>query len=296
MLKILLLGGSGFVGKNMFQTLSTIFNVYTTQRNKTSNDDSIYFDITNESTWQNLLTIDFDVVINSIGYGVVKLQRDTDTLFQINYILPMRLREYLAKKKADMFWVQIGTAFEYSLTNTEITEESETNPMTLYGISKLMFSNYLIKSANNNFLLLRPFAMFGQYEDNSKIIPALINAQKTNEAVDLSTGQQQRDYFFVEDFTNFIAILLEKGIYKFSQNCINVGSGSLQKLTDIADKLASKCPNYSKGLWKWGVIKQREGESPKFYNASTRCHDLGLKLTPLDDALFITVKHYWEKK
>lgn len=295
MLNILLLGSTGFVGKNIHKTLSQKFSVYTTQRKTSEDNDTLYFDITKENTWQNLLTVDFDIVINSIGYGVVKSENDTNKLFQINYVLPMQLREYLSNRNPNLFWIQIGTAFEYSLTNTKITEDSQTNPMTLYGISKLMFSNYLTKSVNNNFLLFRPFAMFGQYEEKSKIIPALINAQRNNEAISLSTGQQERDYFFVEDFTNLILKVLEGNIHELSGSCINVGSGIPQKLTVIAERLANKCPNYSENLWKWGDIEQRDGESPKFYNASRRCYDLGFTLTPLDKALSQTINHYWEK-
>jgi dolichol-phosphate mannosyltransferase len=294
MIKILLLGSSGFVGKNLLEKLSTKFAVCTTQRKTTTNSDVIYFDIEKDNTWQNLLSIDFDIIINSIGYGVVKSENDVNKLFQINYVLPMRLREYLLEKKNKPFWLQIGTAFEYSLSDEEITEESQTNPSTLYGISKLMFSNYLNQSGDGNYLLLRPFAMFGKYEEKSKIVPALINAQKECEILHLSTGEQQRDYCFVGDFTNFIAKLISDNISNFSQRCINVGSGIPQKLTAIADIIAVQCPNYSVKLWNWGKMEQRVGESSKFYNASTKCYELGFLMTPIEIAVQKTVQYYYE--
>ena len=37
------------------------------------------------------------------------------------------------------------------------------------------------------------------FEDESKIIPYLILSQKNKVAIDLSSGTQRRDYFFVED-------------------------------------------------------------------------------------------------
>jgi dolichol-phosphate mannosyltransferase len=294
MTNILLLGSSGFVGKNLFDTLSVMFNVHTTQRKTFINSDIIYFDIEKVDTWKNLLSIDFDIVINSIGYGVVKTENDANKLFQINYVLPMRLREYLLEKKTNTFWLQIGTAFEYSLSEERITEESQTNPSTLYGISKLMFSNYLNQSSDGNYLLLRPFAMFGKYEEKSKIVPALINAQKECETLSLSTGDQQRDYFFVGDFTNFIAKLISDNISNLSQRCINVGSGIPQKLTAIADIIAVQCPNYSIKLWNWGKLEQRVGESSKFYNASTKCYELGFLMTPIEISVQKTVQFYFE--
>lgn len=296
MLNILLLGSSGFVGKNLSEALCDKYGINNTQRIDPTNNTIVYFDLEKKDTWANLLTINFDVIINSIGYGVVKAENDLNKLFQINYILPMQLREYLIKQKPDLFWIQIGTAFEYSLTNEEILENSETNPLTFYGISKLMMSNYLISSSNDNFLILRPFAMFGKYEEKTKIIPALINAQKEKRIIDLSSGTQERDYFFVEDLTRFLDKLLEKDVNEYKRELINVGSRIPRNLLEIADQLASKCPDYSEELWNWGKLPQREGESKRFYNASSKCFEFGFELTPLDIALNNTINHYWKNK
>lgn len=296
MLNILLLGSSGFVGKNLSVALSTKFNTSSTQRVDSINDNIVYFDLEKKDTWANLLLVNFDIVINSIGYGVIKSENDVHQLFQINYVLPMQLREYLIEQKPDLFWVQIGSAFEYSLTNEEILESSDTNPLTFYGISKLMMSNYLINAVNDNFLILRPFAMFGKYEEKTKIIPALINAQKEKQMIELSSGTQERDYFFVNDFIRFLVKLLEADIYKYKRELVNVGSGIPMKLSNIANYLAPKCPEYSDKLWHWGELPQREGESKRFYNASTKCFELGFELTPLDIALTNTINHYWQIK
>lgn len=296
MLNILLLGSSGFVGKNLSEALSKKYNVKTTQRIDPINDNKVYFDLEKKETWANILTANYDVVINSIGYGVVKSENDLNKFFQINYILSMQLREYLIKQKTDLFWIQIGSAFEYSLTNEEISENSETNPLTFYGISKLMMSNYLSSSSNNNFLILRPFAMFGKYEEKTKIIPALINAQKDKQTIDLSTGTQERDYFFVEDLTRFLSILLENGVHQYKRELINVGSRIPRTLLTIANQLASKFPDYSEELWNWGKLPLREGESKRFYNSSSKCFELGFELTPLDVALTKTINYYCKNK
>lgn len=293
MLNILLLGSSGFVGKNLSEALSNNYNVNNTQRIDPINN-VVYFDLEKRDTWKNLLTVNYDVIINSIGYGVVKAENDLNKLFQINYILPMQLREYLIIQKPDLFWIQIGTAFEYSLTNEEISENSKTNPLTFYGISKLMMSSYLNSSANDNFLILRPFAMFGKYEEKTKIIPALINAQKKKQTIDLSTGIQERDYFFVEDLTRFLDKLLEKGIDQYKRELINVGSRIPINLLELANQLASKSPDYSEEVWNWGKLPLREGESKRFFNASSKCFELGFELTPLDVALTYTINHYWQ--
>lgn len=295
MIKILLLGSSGFVGKNINEIISKTFSVIKTQRLDIKNDKIVYLDLEDKNTWQNLLPLKFDIVINSIGYGVVKNEINCDKFININYILPMELREYLINYFPNLFWIQIGTAFEYSLDCERIDESSQTNPQTLYGISKLMFSNYLLKSSNRNFLILRPFAMFGKYEENSKIIPTLIYSQILKERVKLSSGLQERDYLYVDDFVNFLLEIIVNNVNKLSGEIINVGSGHPLELFKIAQILSNQIEEFNELFWEWGKLTQRDGEAKKFYNYSTKCFDLGLEITPLDEALKFTVNHFRKK-
>jgi nucleoside-diphosphate-sugar epimerase len=121
-----------------------------------------------------------------------------------------------------------------------------------------------------------------------------IGKGKEKQIIDLSTGTQERDYFFVEDLTKFLDKLLAKDVNKYKRELINIGSRIPRNLLEIANQLASKCPDYSDKLWNWGKLPQREGESKRFYNASSKCFELGFEITPLDLALNHTINHYWQ--
>jgi nucleoside-diphosphate-sugar epimerase len=289
--KILILGATGFVGSHVFEDLSNVFETYGSSRN--ANDtNQIQFDITKENTWSSIIEIEPSVIINCIGYGVVKNELDIKQMIDINYLQTVKLFDFIFSKLPNTFLIHIGTAFEYNLNQTKLTENSICCPQTYYGISKLMASHFLLsKNDLFNFTILRPFSMFGPYEHESKIIPYLINAQKNKLAIPLSSGTQQRDYFFVKDLSNFIKTIINKP-YNSIPHLLNIGSGKTYSLIDLGKAIATLLPEYNEEFWQWGEIPSRLGESDAFYNASNLAFDNGFKLSPLSHGIEQTLNYY----
>ena len=191
------------------------------------------------------------------------------------------------------YWIQIGTAFEYDLSGDAIDERTACLPKTHYGISKLMMSNFLQSQAmKNNFTILRPFGMFGKYEDGSKFFPYLINAQKTKRTIDLSPGTQQRDYFYVKDLGIFIKDILLRKTYTQLPQVMNLGSREAISFRDYASILQDEIPAFDPALWNWGKVAFRKGESAMFYSASTIGSSFGFKVSPLKDGFKETADYY----
>lgn len=268
-MNILLLGSSGFVGRNIFNFLQTKHNLIVTSRTgKHFFDKFVEFDLLKPTTWENLNNIKVDAVINALAYGVIKHETDIETMYKVNYFEMIKLYELLRQNNSALHWIQIGTAFEYDLFVNAIDENSACVPLTHYGISKLMFSNYLFgRKLDENFHLLRPFAMFGPFEDDSKIIPALIQAQLHNKSLALSTGNQQRDYIYVENISILIEKILEQP-QKFVK-LINLGSGTKLTLQQIGYYILNNINEKKQELWQWGTLPKRFGEPESFFSNST---------------------------
>ena len=287
---IAILGANGFVGRNTAKKIKQYFKFTTYDR---KGDNVEYFDFFDKNSWKNLVEKEHNIIINLAAYGVVKTQQDLQTMYNVNYFKTVEFYNYLRENNKSFFWIQIGTAFEYDLSQGEITEKSITQPYTHYGISKLMCSQYLLNSQiNANFTILRPFGMFGKYEDKTKIFPYLISAQKNNIPIDLSEGNQRRDYLFVEDFADFIISLIKKHNFNDLPKVINVGNGKLRSLRDMANDIAKSIENFNPDLWQWGKIPQRVGESDYFYNTSNLAFDFGLKTTEHKVAFDKIIKSY----
>ena len=297
-MKVLILGSTGFVGKNIAECLSENITIIKTSRkdDPRKQSDEIYFDFFNRDSWVNIINASPDIIINAAAYGVVKLQTDQDLMYKTNYFLASDLYSYIYNHDNKPYWLQLGTAFEYDLSLQGITEVSPCIPRTHYGISKLMMSNYLLsKGEEGNYCIIRPFGMFGKYEDESKFFPYLINAQKSNISVELSPGTQRRDYIYVADLGRFInKLLVEKKIISLP-SVINVGSGKAISFREYASVLETVLPSFDADLWKWGKINFRQGESDLFYSASHKAGEYGFLSTGLDESFSETVKYYLSK-
>lgn len=295
--RILILGSTGFVGSNIREVLDPVFTTFSTQRSiSLETPHVIHFDIEKEETWDSILQINPNFIINATGYGVVKHQGDAAKMKKINYYQPYLLKRFLDEKLEEYCWIQIGTAFEYDLSIGALYEDSPTMPLTDYGITKLLFSQFLKQAARKNFVILRPFAMFGPREDKSKIIPALLTAQKERTVLPLSQGVQQRDYFFVKDLAYFIMELIRRGPKEVEGEVINIGSNNPIAIKDLALNMSRFIPDFNPSYWCWGQIEQRVNEGDAFFNASQKASELGFTNTGIETAFQETINYYYSVK
>ncbi len=295
MRKVLLLGGTGFVGRHIREALADeVLLVETTRQAEAVAEDVIHFDFAHPATWQNVLALAPDVIINSAGYGVVKEQINVDIMYDVNYRLPVRLVSLLQAQGQSPFWLQVGTAFEYDLEEQQLTENSPCVPLTHYGISKYLCSAFLQSGKNRlPYLIVRPFAMFGPYESASKLLPYLLLAQRNAQAIALSDGEQQRDYFYVKDLAAFLRKLVLSNLAALNGKVFNVGRGVPVSLKQLATELSKFVPGFEPARWQWGALPQRDNENKVFFNASTEAANQGLQLTPLGQAFQETVTYYF---
>jgi nucleoside-diphosphate-sugar epimerase len=296
MRKVLLIGGTGFVGRHIKEALANeVLLVETTRQAEAATEHVLHFDFAHPATWQNVLALAPDVIINSAGYGVVKEQTNVDIMYDVNYRLPVRLISLLQTQSQLPFWLQVGTAFEYDLEEQQLTENSPCVPLTHYGISKLLCSAFLQSSKNRlPFLIVRPFAMFGPHESASKLLPYLLLAQRNKQAIALSDGEQQRDYFYVKDLAVFLKQLVQGNLAELTGKVFNVGRGMPVSLKTLAAELSEFVPGFEPARWQWGALPQRDNENKVFFNASAVAASYGLQLTPLSKAFQETITYYFQ--
>ena len=293
-MSIIILGSTGFLGKNLknYFKKNKINAFYTNRFENKPNEDEIYFDLAKKSSWENILNLKPNIIINCIAYGVVKDEIDLKTMYNINYFLLRDFFTYI-NTRTNLFWLQVGTAFEYDLNRIDIDESTPCSPNTHYGISKLLMSNFLLQNfPKENYMILRPFGMFGPYESESKIFPMLINAQIRKVILNLSPGTQLRDYFFINDLVIFISTIIKNVKGRNYPNLINIGSNNFLSFIEYSELLKLEINNFDPNYWNWGSIKFREDDLNKFYSNSNLCFQYGFKLTPLNVSFKETYLYY----
>jgi len=166
--KILILGGRGFVGKNLLSRIDCTQNSVTviSRKNFFSKAKIIIADLTSDHFKINNL-INFDIIFNCSGELKDKVIMDQLHIKAQKKMISFLSKECLRKKKK-IRWVQVSSigvfGFKNKNENIVIDEESIKNPSNYYEKTKLESEKILILGANNFFeyIILRPSTIYGK--------------------------------------------------------------------------------------------------------------------------------------
>jgi len=253
--KVLITGASGFIGKNLINSLlkDKSFEIYglIKKRSKKTlrkkNLKYIYSDLTKNN---EKIKIDFDYIINLAGNIDHKNKFET---FKAHYQGVKNLIKILNFKKIKLF-IQIGSCLEYGIKKSPHKESFNCSPISHYGKAKLLSTKYIQKKLKN-YIILRPYQIYGPYQKKDRLVPIVIDGCLRNKEIPCSDGLQFRDFLFIDDFVELIKKILKKnnninGIY-------NVGFGKPNKVKDIINLIQKK---KKKGKQIFGRIPMRNEE------------------------------------
>ena len=266
--KLLVVGGTGFLGFHLCkEAIKKGWIVTSLSSNKPKRIrylSKVRYLICNISKKKeiNKINLNFDYVINFGGY--VDHQNKTKT-YKSHHIGCKNLANYFLKKKIKSF-IQIGSCIEYGFLKSPQKENSLTNVRkmkSIYGKSKLLASNYLIKLYNKKkfpITILRPYLIYGPYQDINRFIPIIINGCLNDLSFNTSQGKQKRDFLYVSDFTNLIFKIFKNENTR--GEIFNVGSGKPLRIKIIINLIKNII---HKGNPKFGKIKLRKDEILNLY-------------------------------
>lgn len=191
MKKIFLLGSSGFVGKNVYKYLSSEYSIYCF--------NYLTGDLSNE-----LYKFNPDIIINSAGET-----SESDKMFDANILLVYQILNFCKNNKHVKF-IHIGSGKEYQLQNSLLNENSVLRPKDIYESSKCSGSMLCIGYAayyKLPIIVIRPFSIFGQYQNKNTLIYKLIDASIKGGNVDVYDGKN--DFIYIKDVIRGIKLFCE---------------------------------------------------------------------------------------
>lgn len=278
MKKILLTGGTGFVGRNILPILSEKYIVDAPTRNELDLKDAL-------AVANFLKKGNYDIVIQSANPNPVKNTEydKVETMFEDSMRIFMNfynMREYCEK----LIYFGSGAEFDKSREISNISEENINDfiPKDAYGLAKLYMNELARKS--ENVYNIRIFGCYGPYDHESKFLTHVIRCCLLDK--DITIRQNcYFDYMQVFDLARAIECIVE-GSPKYHD--YNVCSGISISLREIAEKirehmgLSNKIVVFQNGL-------NRE------YTASNRrfMEEFGDKVSfmTLDDGIDIQIEH-----
>lgn len=257
-MKILLTGGTGFVGKNICQYLSGSHN------NIISLGKNVY-DLRDSYACKKAL--DYyqpDVIVHAAGSvgGIGANQKNPGKFMYDNLAMGMNMieqtRQYIAKhnKRQSVKFILLGTVCAYpKFTPVPFCESElwsgypeETNGP--YGIAKKTLAKLAetyYEQYGMNVVNLIPVNMYGPYDHfndtTSHVIPALIlkfHRAKTlgEKFVEIwGTGEASREFLYAEDCARAVNLAI---LHNPGPQPINIGTGKEIKIKDLAILIKNK--------------------------------------------------------
>lgn len=230
--RLLLTGGTGFVGRNIRPLLECDFDVVAPSRAE--------LNLLDEDAVKSFVDRgNFDVVVHSANPTPAKNPLDDATRMTTD-----SLRVYFNLRRCSsafgrMFYFGSGAEYDKRRDICSITEDQigERIPADDYGFAKYVMNEDARHS--DNIVNLRLFGCYGPTDAKSKFIRDAIDCCLENRAITIRQDCYF-DYLFVEDVAPVITALWDKPL---ARHDYNLCSGRRIALSEIAQKVACQMGN-----------------------------------------------------
>ncbi|WP_194973855.1 NAD-dependent epimerase/dehydratase family protein [Aquiflexum lacus] len=217
-MKILISGGTGFVGKNLVSFLSLYgYDLIFVGRENGENQVS----------WRDLENKEFnvDVFIHLAGKAHdLKNVSNSQEYYNVNTVLTQKFFDAYLRSKAYLFIMLSSVKAVADEVKGILTEDQIPDPKTHYGKSKLEAENYLLKNTQNQngrVIILRPCMIHGPH--NKGNLNALNILVKKHIPWPLGAFENKRSFLSIDNLLFVIHELIENekvpsGIYNISDD------------------------------------------------------------------------------
>ena len=250
--KIILLGGSGFIGLHLAKRISeigwdtTILSKDTQKISKLGFSESLTLIKGDITRYEDVLTgiKGKDCIVNLAAVCNTSSKFDPYSDLEVNCRGQLNVLESRKNSNPNSKYIFLGSRMQFGIVREDdmpIKDEHCQNPISLYGIHKTTAENYckLYKRAFNlNSIVLRlpivyGFNLIGDNKNN--IIPHLVKKAINNEKFYINGyGSDIKDLLYVDDIIDLILLVIDS---KVKNGAFNVGSGQKIRFIDLAEKI-----------------------------------------------------------
>lgn len=282
-MKILITGGQGFLGKNLFAYLKGTYQTENPGRQRLNllNSDKVF---------QYLKEKQFDVIVHTAVYDAVAVDSTKDPAKVLEFNLKMffnlvRAQNFFGK----MIYFGSGAEFNRSDWKPKMREDYFDChvPVDQYGLSKYIMTKYAL--SHKKIYNLRLFGVFGKDDDwKTRIIPNLCSLAAMNLPLVIDQNKYY-DYLYAGDLVKVIRWFIEHNPKK---KVYNVCTGQTIDFQTIASKIikisGKKLPLKIK---KRGLGKEYSGDNHLLLSEIK-----SFRFTPMDLALESVYNWYEQNK
>ena len=246
-MKVLLVGGLGFIGKRFIRKFSGIHEIIVYARyddiSKTKEILNMKNVLLEEGAVENKKIIDIivkhkpDVVIHLAALtGLMKCHDSPEKAFKINVYGTFNVANACSKTHSKLIFISSREVYGNTI-NDESGEDSPLFPNNTYGMTK-MLGEILIKQeserSNFDYTILRLTNVYGPEGDQYGAQVIIRNAVELQK-IQILGGNQTLNYVYVDDVVDCIGLVLSNK--KSSRQIFNVGSEDTFSIEQFVDKV-----------------------------------------------------------
>ena len=295
-MRILLTGGSGFVGKYLLELLSNTKNKVivlnkSNYKNNYKNIKLVKVSLSKPNTYKKIL-IEFrpEIVVHLawekipfFDHKTCKINLDNSILFFENIFSLGSCKKIIIA----------GTCLEYNIMKGVCKTKINGEPYNYFTWAKHSLKSWLeIEAKKNkiNMIWLRIFYAYGPFQRSGSLLPTIFNSLQKGKLPNIKNIRNKNDFVFVYDvatiFYNSIFNKIKSGVY----NCSSGKSVSVIKLISIAEKIVNKNNKYTDELKK---INKNKG-LVNFWGSNylTNKYFQPLRMHSLEEGIKISYKYY----
>ena len=284
MTNILLLGGTGFLGKSLLKQLDQKNSLKLMIHNSDfqTNAEKFKGNILKKKSFFNEIRKN-EIIINFLG----QITPNESDFIDLNIIGGINLLNSCLEKKIKKI-VLISTINVYGENLKQPSKENDPlKPKTTYGIVKMITEQmyeYFSKMYGIDIVILRLADIYGPDKKNG-FLTQIINSlnDKTIVPICYNDGKQQRDMLYIDDAIDCILNVIYNPNHGF--NSFNVSSGKRYSINELISKIekTSKSKltvNYSSEVPDEKCIWADNEKAKKFLKFEPKIDiEIGLKLT-----------------
>lgn len=184
-------------------------------------------------------------------HGAYPSQIDLSRTIETNIISAVNFMEAAADSGFKSF-INIGSSSEYGFKDHPAKENEPLEPNNHYALSKAyvtMFARNLAITNNLNIITLRPYSVYGAYEEPRRFIPTIIIKGLKGKLPPLVGPDIAHDYIHVEDFVGACILAAE---YKGKDRGLifNAGCGKQITIKEVVELATEKFAIKIKPKWR----------------------------------------------
>lgn len=246
-MKILIAGGLGFIGHHVTAKLQSLghdctivdnyedygilnkkelFEILMERRLLLGNANEIYADIRTYSNYSNV-----DAIVHLASYPRAKAV-DLNLIKASETMLAGTVKLCHAASKNNAKFVYVSSSMVYGDWQTPKANENQIcKPKSLYGLMKLQGEDLTKAICPNNYIIIRPSAVYGPRDVTNRVVSLMFNAALNNNTIKVEGADNMLDFTYVDDIVDGIVNAV---CSKETCHTVNMSNGNSRSLYELA--------------------------------------------------------------